>query len=314
MRRTVVVLAALDLAAFALGYYGRFVRTPPPPPHSPTHIDDGKRLPTQAEFEELARTDPVRMYDACLKRYEREVTHGLAVTLVKRERVEGEPQPPVMPQEEIISLFVRGDTTNPLCIEVRMQWQSGAHKFLGSEIRGTLYSEKAGKEGTGGKVKTRRPDAVFAATSSVPITDPLAKKQSRYCIRDAGIYRGMLRTHAAWEQRQEAGTLRTEYLGKKEVPEVNGRVCLIVERTCDSPEADHFALVENAPPITDQKILAREGFTRVRVMIDAETWMQVGTELYRPDGQLLASYYFRNPNTNPTFEPDTFTLAGLEKK
>ena len=34
----------------------------------------------------------------------------------------------------------------------------------------------------------------------------------------------------------------------------------------------------------------------------------------RPDGKLLAAYYFRNPNTNPTFEPDTFTVAGLRKK
>jgi hypothetical protein len=255
------------------------------------------------------------MYEMCLARYQREVKNGLTVTLVKRERVKGEPQPPKEPQEEVIELSVRGDTPDAdgkHCVEVLMKWKSGARKDpLGSEITGTLYSEKPGEGGTGGRVVTYRPKA-FVTTMPVGPTDPLAQGQSRYCIHDAGMYRGMLRTYTAWKQRKDAGTLKARYVGKEAIPQTGGRVCHVVERTCEKPEADPFEL--GGAPVTDPKVVERDGFTRVRVMIDAETWMQVGTELYRPDGSLLASYYFRNPNTKPTFDPDTFTKAGLTRK
>jgi hypothetical protein len=177
------------------------------------------------------------------------------------------------------------------------------------EIRGTLYSEKPAPEGTAKRVVSYRPDALVTTTSLNP-ADPMAQAQSRYSIRDAGIYRGMLRTYDAWKQRQAAGTLKTEYVEKRAVPEVGGRVCHVIDRTAAAPEADPFEL--GGAPVTDPALIARDGFTRVRVMIDAETWMQIGSELYRPDGTLLASYYFRNVDTNPTFAPDTFTVAGLK--
>lgn len=311
MKRLAVGLLALAaLAALGLGVYGRFIRTPPPPPDTPRVEEEA--IPDAAEFERRAKEDPVALYKACLHRYERDVPNGLSVTLVKRERVQGETNPP----EEVIDLSVRGDipdANGKHRVEVLMKWKSGFRSVLGSEIHGALYSEKPGAEGTDGMVVTWRPTA-WVKSMPVPAAGPDAQKQSRYCIRDAGVYRGMLRIYTAWKQRKEAGTLKARYVGKEAVPQVDGRVCYIVERTCDSPEADAFELKPDPAPITDPKVLEREGFTRVRVMIDAETWMQVGSELYRPDGTLLASYYFRNPNTNPTFAADTFTKDGLKRK
>ncbi len=312
--RLPLLLAALALLGLGAGFYGRFVRTPPPLADVEATIDDRQPLPAGDEYEALVRTDAVAMLEKCLARYAREVRNGLAVTLVKKERVRGEPPPPREPPEEVISLYVRGDVPDEdgkHCIEVLMKWRSGCRQFLGSEIRGALYSERPGPEGTDGKVVTWRPTALLSI-SAVPAADPLARGQSRYCLRDAGIYRGTLRTYTAWKQRQQAGTLRTEYQGKKPVSEVGGRLCYVVERSCDAPEVDSFEI--GGRPDTDPQTVAREGFTRVRVMIDVETWMQLGTELYRPDGALLAAYYFRDPVPNPDFAPDTFTTAGLKRK
>ncbi|MCE9564728.1 MAG: DUF1571 domain-containing protein [Planctomycetes bacterium] len=317
MIRFCVGLAAIaTFAALVLGVYGRFFTAPSPEAKVDEVVYDvAAPLPAANEFEQLAKTDPVAMYEKCLARYQRDAK-GFTATLVKKERVAGEPKPPKEPQEEVIQLAVRGDTPDPTtgkhCTEVSMRWQSGAKRFVGAEIRATLYSELPGDAGTNGNVMSFRPDALLKSVSSVHPADPLAQGQSRYCIRDAGMYRGMLRTFNAWKQRKDAGTLTTEYVGKKPIPEIDGRVCYVIDRVCASPEADPFEL--GGAPVTDPAILARDGFTKVRVMIDAETWQQVGTELYRPDGQLLASYYFRNPNTNPTFAPDTFTMAGLKKK
>ncbi len=318
MSRAVVKILALSmLVALIGGVYGRFIRTPPPPPIGPAFVDTLTTPLTEAdEFEVLAKTNPIAMYEQCLARYQREVKNGLEVTLVKRERIKGEPKPPAEAQEEVIHLAVRGDVPNEAtgkpCIEVMIHWKSGARSFLGSDITATFYSEKEGKEGTGGKVVSYRSTAPFRKENAIAITDPLAKAQSRYCVRDAGIYRGMLRTYDAWKQRQEMGTLKTEYLGKLPIEPLGGRLCYVVERHCPAPEADAFQLGD--PAVKDPHVIEREGFVRVRVMIDAETWMQVGSELYRPDGELLASYYFRDPKPNPTFAPDTFTKEGLKKK
>jgi hypothetical protein len=320
MARGIVRLAAvLALIGLGLSVYARFFYEPPLV-EPPRRDDDGKPLPKTDEFEELAKTDPVAMYDACLKRFEREVRGGFRATLVKRERVNGEPKPPAEPQEEVIRQAVRGDVpdaeTGQACIEVVMKWQSGEREALGSKIQGTLYSEKPGEAGTGGKVIVWRPSAPFASTMPSPIKGPLAESQSRYCIRDAGLYGGMHRTYEAWKQRKEAGTLTTKYLGKEVVEKAGGRLCYVIERTCKSPEVDAFE--RGGVADTSPSNVAKVGFTSVRVMIDAERWLQVGTELHRagPDGKsiLIASYYFRDVELNPTFGPDTFSEAGLKKK
>ena len=50
----------------------------------------------------------------------------------------------------------------------------------------------------------------------------------------------------------------------------------------------------------------QDAFSSVKVMIDAETWLQLGSELRRADGELVGMYYFRDVELNPTFGPDQF--------
>ncbi|HSQ54746.1 MAG TPA: hypothetical protein VLM40_03295 [Gemmata sp.] len=311
---------ALALVGLGLSIYARFFYAPALA-EPERFVDDHGRLPTAEEFEALAASDPVKMYDACLKRFQREVKGGFRATLIKRERVHGEPKPPEDPPEEVIRLAVRGDVpdseTGKSQIEVSMKWQSGPRKdFLGSEIWATLYSERPGKDGTGGAVVTWRPHALIRPVTPVPVNGSLAQGQSRYCIRDAGHYGGMHRTFLAWENRRKAGTLKTEYLGKQVIEKVGGRLCYVVRRHCDSPEVDPFE--RGGAADTSPSNVAKVGFTSVTVMIDCESWLQVGTELQRtgPDGKpiLIASYYFRDIELNPKFEPDTFTEAGLSRK
>jgi hypothetical protein len=124
----------------------------------------------------------------------------------------------------------------------------------------------------------------------------------------------MLRTHEAWKARQEAGEFKFEYLGKKFFDKV-GRECHVIKRICARVEIDSFELGGTAS--TDPKVVAVEGFTEVTLYIDAERWLQLGSELYRtePDGTrvLVGAYYFRDVELNPTIPPDTFTTAGLKK-
>jgi hypothetical protein len=291
-------------------------------PVDPVFTDHGKALAKSDEFEELAKSDPVGMLAQCLSRYQREVKGGIQATLQKQERVQGKPKPPEAPPVEVIDLFVRGDVPDPQTqkteIEVVMKWRSGARKALGigAEIRGTLFSEKPAPEGLGGKVVTWRPEASFGAMSGpLPANSDLAKTQSRYCIRDAGLYRGMLRTHTAWKARKEAGTLKTEYLGRVKLEPAGGRECYAVKRLCPQPEVDAFEI--GGTPDLDPKAVAAEGFTEVTIYIDAERWLQIGSELYRtePDGTrvLIGAYYFRDLNLDPTFPPDAFTRDGLKR-
>lgn len=327
MRRAVIATVALALfaSAGAIGYigYDRYYRAEPAPPapeFTPiTHVA------TEDEFEKLAKEDPVAMLGQCLSRYTREVKGGVHFTLEKQERVQGKPKPPEMPPKEVIDVWVRGDVPDPAtkktAIEVQMKWKEGAKKPLGfgAEIRGTLFSERPKAEGgLDGKVIAWRPGAGQLTggplSSPTPPNNALAKSQSRYCIRDAGLYHSMLRTYEAWKHRQEAGELKTEYLGKKTIPPI-GRECYVVKRHCPRTEIDSFEIGGHAS--SDPAEVAKEGFTEVTLYIDAERRLQVGTELYRtePDGTraLVGHYYMRDVELNPAIPGDVFTVGGLKK-
>lgn len=300
-----LVLAAAILGGIGYAVYA-FRPTSGEHVDAPTFTAGSEPLPQTDEFAHLAQTDPVGMYEACLTRYAKEVK-GYRAILDKHERVHGTLHDP-----ELIRVMVWGEVpeqpgAEPK-VQIRMIWDEGAQKdLIGNAVRGTLYV--AGENGN--QMRTWRPTSPFLKEMSVDPKSNLARDASRYCIKDGGIYRGMLRTYAAWKKRKDAGQLHVEYVGLQPVERAGGRMCHVVRRTCDAPEVDSFALDEAAP--TDPKTAARDGATDITVMIDAERWVQVGTILKRKQGDLLAEYYFRDLELTTTpFPPDTFTMEGLK--
>ena len=172
-------------------------------------------------------------------------------------------------------------------------------------VTGTLYVEEQG----GGKDKIT---AWVGVAIPTPVSGPLARGASRYCMRDAGLYGAMLRSHTVWKKRQEDKELHWRFVEKRVVPELGGRECFFVERTCPSPEVDPFE-IGGEPNIRGRDKPEDVGSVRVTLLIDAERWVQVGSQLHRQDGHFLGSYYFRDINLKPTFADDTFTLDGLKK-
>jgi hypothetical protein len=194
-------------------------------------------------------------------------------------------------------------------IQVLMRWQSGAQKVLGSELKGTLFLEEKG--GNKDPIFTWRPTAPFFKDKEIDVNGMSARDASRYCIRDAGLYRVQLRTFEVWKKRKEEGTLTTEYGGRKFV-EQTGVECYIVKRICKTPEVDAFEL--GGKPDMSPEAIAQEGFSELTIMVDAKRWLQVGTEARRSNGELIGAYYFRDVELNPSFPKDTFLKDGLLKK
>lgn len=308
-QRAILLSLAAIFIALGMGTYSYCLRPPQDILDSPVISDDKQKLPEGDDFAQLAKSDPVAMLEKCLLRYQREVTGGVRCTLDKEERVADALLP-----REIISLCVRGDVpdtaTNKTHIEVLMKWQSGFHKVLESELKATLYVEKLG--GSKDPIITWRPKAPFFKEKEIGVNQDSAKNASRYCIRDAGPYRGMLRTYEVWKQRKAEGTFAAEYLGRKPIERAGGVECHIVKRICTYPEVDAFEL-GGTPELSPKKI-AQVGFTELTIMIDPNNWIQVGTELRKANGELVAAYYFRDIDLKPTFPEETFQKDGLLKK
>jgi hypothetical protein len=256
-------------------------------------------LPSAEEFAALAKTDPVALLDACLRRYRAQV-HGYTATLVKRERVSGE-----LHDEEVLKVAVREEPYAAL-----MRWEKGARTAkLGGigvgKIEGVLYA--AGENGN--QMVVWRPGALFAKTTKVDPTGERARESSRFAITEAGLGHALRRTYRSWSEAQEQGHLKWKYLGTREVKEVGGRLCHIVERTCE-PHLDPFLMNEKPP---DAAAHPADTFTSVKLMIDAERWLQVGSELRRADGELVGSYYFQDVKLNPQFPPVEFKPSAFTK-
>ncbi|GIW83696.1 MAG: hypothetical protein KatS3mg106_209 [Gemmataceae bacterium] len=209
-----------------------WLRPAPPLAEGEEFYDDQKPLPEAEAFLRLLLDhQPVEALEKCLARYQREVRHGMTATLVKKERIYGQPPPPQEPVQEVIDLAVRGDVPDEsgrTHIQVRMIWREGARQVLGSPVRGVLFVEEQG--GGKDKILTYRPQALLRPEHYIALNDVSARSSSRYCVRDAGLYRGMLRTYTVWKQRQQAGRLQVHYLATEAVDFLDGRVCHILER------------------------------------------------------------------------------------
>lgn len=298
-RWVVLALVALPFVILAVGSYFLFFRTETPPSVVPTVFEDTKDgLPTPERFAELAQTDPVAMLNACLSRYTREAK-GFRATMEKQEQLKGTLHPP-----EVLKVSIREEP-----VAVSMRWVSGARPFLRMTTQGVAYEEGQ----NGNQMRAWQPDAISILRKEK--LDPkgfFARDAARYCITDAGLLPTMLRTRDIWDERQKAGEFKFIYHGIRPVEKLGGRSCHVLERICPRREMDSFARNEATP--TDAKLIERDGFDSVTIYIDAETWLQTGTELKQSAGNLVGAYYFRDMEFNPTFTADEFTLDGLKKK
>ena len=252
--------------------------------------------PDDVEWESWARTDPVRFLDAC-RLHVQSHYHGYHATLVKQERIGG-----VLHPTEEIAVTVR---EKPFA--VLMIWKHGARKILGTTVRGTLFV--AGQND--GKMIVWRPDALasFLRFYAVSPSDTQARAASRYSITESSLSHTVDRTFQAWSAAAEVGRLHCEYQGKRAIAEVGGRVCHVIQRTCDPVEVDSFLRDD---PRQNRSPDSGAAFRTVTIMIDAETRLQVGSELHRADGERIGTYYFRAVVQNPQVAPDQFTPAALK--
>lgn len=328
-------ILAVGLAVAVVGgvVYGVYTLVRPNPGSAlgrgEAFVDDKKPLPPADEFEALAKTDPVRLLDRCLAKYLRLANNrpdrvvGYRCTLEKTEWVEGSLHGTEQIQLAGRDTFSDDPQADPKS-QVRMIWDRGAKKAGVSkefeyEVKATLLVEVNREEERDGRteqvpgyeIRTYRPTAPFKQEAQVPVNGSGAKAHSRYCMRDAGLYRGLHRTYLAWKDRAKKGELKTEYLGKRAEPKVGGRVCYVIRRTCSRPEVDPFEV--GGQPSTDVAVIDRDGHTEVTVLIDAELWLQVGTIIRRTDvtpERLIGEYYYRDIELNPVFPADTFTPEG----
>lgn len=291
MVRHALAVAVIGTACFAAAPCPRPAPTVAP---GPTTVVAG--VQPRRPLDELAAADPVALLAECRRKFRAEV-RGYRATLHKQERTGGALHPP-----EVVEVAVREEP-----YAILMRWTAGARGPLGTPIEAALFVAGA----NAGRMTVWRPTARFAPLRQLSLdpADDGARAASRYAISEAGIGHALDRTHQAWAAAKQAGTLRTEFLGRRLVPEV-GAECLVVRRTGDTPQLDPFRADE---PGGDPARRPADAFTSVTVMLDPATGAQLGSELRRADGELVGAYHFRGLVPNPMFPPDQFTANALRR-
>src|SRR5262245_40000856 len=192
------------------------------------------------KMERLAATDPVAFLEACVARYDREVT-SYTTLLIKQERIAGTLQP-----EEWMRCWFSEKPT----FRVLMQWERGqrlAHRtlYVAGENDGLLLVKPTGLLELGGTAR-RAPDSAEA------------KRSARYPANEFGIQVGTRRTLVGWKVARKRGDLKVTFNGLKTAPEL-GYPCWQLDRPGHDPETD--------------------GITHSTYYIDPATWLQVGSVL-----------------------------------
>ena len=113
-------------------------------------------------------------------------------------------------------------------------------------------------------------------------------------MSEFGIKIGTQRTLGAWKAAKKENALHIEFLGEQKIKELGERPCWVLKRT-------HYRQPED------------DGVAELTIFIDKETWLQTGSILKDPDGNLIGSYYFCDVELNPTFDPQLFTRETLKK-
>jgi hypothetical protein len=225
--------------------------------------------------QKLLKKDVLAFMEYSLEKYEKEVT-GYKCTLEKQERVKDKLRPVEVVQAEF----------QEAPFSVYMKWTKGAP--LG--VAAVMF------------VKGQNNDQIRAKPSIpfIPLQnrDPQgkeAKDTGRYTINDFGIKIGLARAIKAWTARKAEGKLFAEYEGVFAVPQLGGRLCYKIHRS-------RFAEPED------------DGVMDVVLYFDTETLLQVGTILKNGDGELIATYFFRDIQLNPDYPANYFSDSLLYKK
>ncbi len=234
----------------------------------------GVPLGQPAGEEPLPSGDPVAQLQKCLDHVNRENLGGYSLTMHKQERIGGILQP-----SEDIEVFYR---TQPH--SVFMHWVKGARKaenvlYVQGENNGNMLVHPAGIAGRLVKVVSRDPEGEDA------------KASGRYPVTQFGLKEMLDRSAKNWQAAKESGKCQMEYLGLRKIRETGDRLCYVLRRTCNPPDAD--------------------GVTEVTVYLDKETCFQVGSVLKDAENRLLGEYIYRDIQLNPQFKSNQFEASAL---
>jgi hypothetical protein len=241
-------------------------------------VDHDQQVPaenrTTVEAESLPGSDPVEFLQKCLKHYDEQRIEGYRAIFQKQERVEGQLYP-----LEVIQVAFRAHPYS-----VFMHWLQGARR-----ASGVLYVE--GQNGDRMLVHPTGLAGVFKQQVALDPNGPQAWQSERYGIKDFGLRKTLERTLNNWRAAKVKGTLRAEYRGIQEISETGDRPCYVLQATSHEPQKD--------------------GIVETTVLIDQDTWLQVGTVLHGQSETLLGQYMYRDIEINPQFAPDQFNRAAL---
>jgi hypothetical protein len=269
-------------------------------------------LPTAAEMEHLAQTDPVAFLENCLRRYRLHVqarpeiaagvaafaaqplgaspwtaaaalmggssqVGGYSLLMQKRETIDGKLNP-----EELVEVHFREHPHS-----VYMNWLKGQGR-----AERALYV--AGENNGKALVRPRGVIARLAVGDIYPIDPegPDARSGGRYTLPEFGLKKATERTLAFLRSDLAKGIVRVEYRGVQKVKQAGDRPCYTFQYTYAKLQAD--------------------GVSQGTLHYDQDTWLQVGSTLLRPDGSPVAYYYFRDIRLNPPFRPSQFQPVALK--
>jgi hypothetical protein len=219
---------------------------------------------------------------ACLKRYDATV-HGYNLSFWKQERIANK-----LNALEIIDVAYRDQPYTVL-----FNWQQGERL-----AKKCLFIDGENRDAKTGKCLMLVLPAGVLSRIGVVKRDPEgseAKSSGRYPISAFGLRQAMDRVYKAWAAADAEKTLDVQYQGLNKVQETGGKTCHTFVRKCyNKPEEE-------------------DGVAEVVIYVDRETLLQVGTIVKNVHGELLATYYFKDIQLNPTFASNRFDPASLKK-
>jgi hypothetical protein len=230
----------------------------------------------EAALEEVRHKSPLTFLEMCLDRQRREV-HSYKLRFIKKERINGKLFPPAKDKYEIIDVAFREEP-----FSVFFKWVAN----------GKLASKVLYVEGENNDKMLGRPFIPLLPVMTEDVDGPKAKNSGRYTIAEFGLFKATERGVASMKSAQARGTLHVRYEGKVTLAEVGDRPCYKFVRTPYEP-------------------VEEDALNELTLYFDCQTWLQIGSILRDPQGQLLAEYFFRDIEINPTFDAKQFTRAAL---